>query len=89
MLIPVLDDAKHYWVGEDEIDKLLKRGEGWLEQHPAKELIVRRYLRHRGVLARAALDRLAPEARDEAIDPEAQLYPKRRWRRRSGCTMND
>ena len=44
VLIPVLDDAKHYWVGEDEIDKLLKRGEGWLEQHPARELIVRRYL---------------------------------------------
>jgi 3' terminal RNA ribose 2'-O-methyltransferase Hen1 len=57
VLIPVLDDAKHYWVGEDEIDKLLKRGEGWLDQHPAKELIVRRYLRHRGILARAALER--------------------------------
>ncbi len=76
VLIPVLDDAKHYWVGEDEIDKLLKRGEGWLEQHAARELIIRRYLRHRGVLARAALDRLAPEARDEAIDPEAQTLPE-------------
>ena len=64
VLIPVMDDAKHYWVGEDEIDKLLKRGEGWLEQHPAKELIVRRYLRHRRTLARAALERLAPETQD-------------------------
>jgi 3' terminal RNA ribose 2'-O-methyltransferase Hen1 len=72
VLIPVLDDAKHYWVGEDEIDKLLKRGEGWLDQHPAKELIVRRYLRHRGVLARAALERLAPETQQEAIEPEAR-----------------
>jgi hypothetical protein len=36
VLIPVLDDAKHYWVGEDEIDKLLTRGEGWLDQHPSK-----------------------------------------------------
>ena len=45
VLIPVLDDAKHYFVGEEEIDKLLNRGEGWLDQHPAKELIVRRYLR--------------------------------------------
>jgi hypothetical protein len=34
VLIPVLDDAKHYWVGEDETDKLLKRGEGWLAMHP-------------------------------------------------------
>jgi hypothetical protein len=57
VLIPVLGNAKHYWVGEDEIEKLLERGEGWLDQHPAKELIVRRYLRYRGILARAALER--------------------------------
>ncbi|WP_315749880.1 MULTISPECIES: 3' terminal RNA ribose 2'-O-methyltransferase Hen1 [unclassified Bradyrhizobium] len=72
VLISVMDDAKHYWVGDEEIDKLLKRGEGWLDAHPAKELIVRRYLRHRGVLARAALARLAPETQDEAIEPEAR-----------------
>jgi 3' terminal RNA ribose 2'-O-methyltransferase Hen1 len=76
VLIPVLDDAKHYWVGEDEIDKLLKRGEGWLDRHPAKELIVRRYLRHRGILARAALERLAPETQDEAIEPEMRSAPE-------------
>ncbi|MEW6436880.1 MAG: 3' terminal RNA ribose 2'-O-methyltransferase Hen1 [Pseudomonadota bacterium] len=76
VLIPVLDDAKHYWVGEDEIDKLLKHGEGWLDQHPAKELIVRRYLRHRGILARAALERLAPETQAEAIAPEARSAPE-------------
>lgn len=76
VLIPVLDDAKHYFVGEDEIDKLLRRGEGWLDQHPAKDLIVRRYLRHRSVLARAALDRLAPETQDEAIEPEARAAPE-------------
>ncbi|TIX08614.1 MAG: 3' terminal RNA ribose 2'-O-methyltransferase Hen1, partial [Mesorhizobium sp.] len=56
VLIPVLDDAKHYWVGEAEIDKLLSKGEGWLENHPAKDLIVRRYLRNRGALARIALE---------------------------------
>ncbi len=76
VLIPVLDDAKHYWVGEDEIGKLLKRGEGWLDQHPEKELIVRRYLRHRGILARAALERLAPETQEEAIEPEARGAPE-------------
>lgn len=76
VLIPVLDDAKHYWVAEDEIDKLLKRGEGWLDQHPAKELIVRRYLRHRGILARAALERLAPETQEEAVEPEARGAPE-------------
>lgn len=76
VLIPVLDDSKHYWVGEDEIDKLLKRGEGWLDRHPAKDLIVRRYLRHRGLLARAALERLAPQTQDEAAEPETQAAPE-------------
>lgn len=30
VLIPVLDDDKHYFVGEDEINKLLRHGEAWL-----------------------------------------------------------
>ena len=45
VLIPVLDDDKHYYVGDDEVEKLLRKGEGWLAAHPARELIVRRYLR--------------------------------------------
>ncbi|MGA0603502.1 3' terminal RNA ribose 2'-O-methyltransferase Hen1 [Caulobacter sp. KR2-114] len=65
VLIPVLDDDKHYWVGEDEVTKLLKRGEGWLEGHPARDLIVGRYLIHRRSLERAALRRLALEAADD------------------------
>jgi 3' terminal RNA ribose 2'-O-methyltransferase Hen1 len=76
VLIPVLDDAKHYFVGEDEIDKLLDRGEGWLDSHPAKELIVRRYLRHRGALARAALARLAPETQQEVVEPGERAAPE-------------
>jgi 3' terminal RNA ribose 2'-O-methyltransferase Hen1 len=59
VLIPVLDDEKHYWVGEDEIEKLLRRGEGWLPVHPERELIARRYLKHGRRLTRLALDRLA------------------------------
>ena len=72
VLIPVLDDDKHYWVGDDEVEKLLKRGEGWLDSHPARDLIVRRYLIHRRALARDALERLAPDTRDEAVEPEAR-----------------
>jgi 3' terminal RNA ribose 2'-O-methyltransferase Hen1 len=45
VLIPVLDNEKHYCVGDDEIEKLLKRGEGWLGQHPERDLIVSRYLK--------------------------------------------
>jgi 3' terminal RNA ribose 2'-O-methyltransferase Hen1 len=59
VLIPVLDDEKHYWVGDDEVEKLLRRGEGWLPQHPERELITRRYLKHGRRLTRIALERLA------------------------------
>ncbi|HJQ57608.1 MAG TPA: 3' terminal RNA ribose 2'-O-methyltransferase Hen1 [Vineibacter sp.] len=74
VLVPVLDDDKHYWVGDDEVAKLLARGKGWLESHPAKDLIVRRYLAHRRALTRIALERLAPEVREE----ESEDAPKGR-----------
>ncbi|MCC7447689.1 MAG: 3' terminal RNA ribose 2'-O-methyltransferase Hen1 [Anaerolineae bacterium] len=58
VLIPVLDDEKHYWVGEDEVEKLLHRGEGWLASHPARDLITRRYLRYNKRLTAQALTQL-------------------------------
>jgi 3' terminal RNA ribose 2'-O-methyltransferase Hen1 len=61
VLIPVLDDEKHYWVGDDEVAKLISKGEGWLPAHPEKEQIARRYLKHRRDLTRSALDRLITE----------------------------
>jgi 3' terminal RNA ribose 2'-O-methyltransferase Hen1 len=69
VLIPVLDDDKHYWVGLDEVEKLLRHGEGWLSEHPEKELIARRYLKHEPRLTRAALSRLVA---DEGKDPDAE-----------------
>jgi len=66
VLIPVLDDDKHYWVGDDEVDKLLAKGGAWLAAHPQKDVIARRYLKHRRSLARAALARLSPEEADVA-----------------------
>ncbi|MGD8698452.1 MAG: 3' terminal RNA ribose 2'-O-methyltransferase Hen1 [Gemmatimonadales bacterium] len=68
VLVPVLDDAKHYYVGEDEVEKLLRKGQGWLAEHPERELIARRYLRHNWSLTRAALARLTAE---EESDPDA------------------
>jgi 3' terminal RNA ribose 2'-O-methyltransferase Hen1 len=59
VLLPVLDDAKHYWVSPDEVDKLIRAGGGWLAGHPERTLITNRYLRHRGTLTGAALARLA------------------------------
>ncbi len=73
VLLPVLDDSKHYWVSPDEVDKLIRAGGGWLAGHPAKTLITRRYLAHRSGLYRSALARLAevddtaPESFDNAI----------------------
>jgi 3' terminal RNA ribose 2'-O-methyltransferase Hen1 len=61
VLIPVLDDEKHYWVGDDEVEKLLRHGEGWLGTHPERETITRRYLRHRRSLVRDAISRLVTE----------------------------
>ena len=59
VLLPVLDDAKHYWVSTEEVDKLIRAGGDWLAGHPEKELITRRYLSHRKTLTRSALARLA------------------------------
>ena len=67
VLLPVLDDAKHYWVSTDEVDKLVRAGSGWLAGHPESKLIARRYLAHRRELTDAALARLA-EADD--LDPD-------------------
>lgn len=59
VLLPVLDESKHYWQGPDEVDKLLRSGEGWLAEHPDRELITRRYLGRHAALTRVALTRLA------------------------------
>ena len=73
VLVPVLDNDKHYWIGDDEVDKLVRQGEGWLSEHPQRETIVRRYLKHRPTLAREALGRLlaVEEETDAADDPDA------------------
>ncbi|MGW4202412.1 3' terminal RNA ribose 2'-O-methyltransferase Hen1 [Streptomyces sp. NPDC004726] len=58
VLLPVLDDSKHYWVAPDEVDKLLRAGEGWLADHPEQKLITSRYLSRRWGLTRQAMERL-------------------------------
>ncbi len=74
VLLPVLDDAKHYWVAPDEIEKLLRSGEGWLGSHPEKVLIARRYLAHQKSYATTALQMLeASDATGSSADEEAEL----------------
>ncbi len=62
VLIPVLDNKKHYFIGDDEVEKLLQYGEGWLQDHPQKEKIANRYFRNLRSFSRIALDRLADDS---------------------------
>ena len=78
VLAPVLDNEKHYWVGDEEVEKLLRHGEGWLAAHPEREAIAHRYLKHRRSLANEALARLIgeeipdPDRAEEAHDNEEE-----------------
>jgi len=75
VLIPVLDDDKHYWVGDAEVEKLLRHGEGWLREHPERELIANRYLKHQRRLAREALTRLIGDE-EPAADELAETHAR-------------
>ncbi|HWL52951.1 MAG TPA: 3' terminal RNA ribose 2'-O-methyltransferase Hen1 [Chthoniobacteraceae bacterium] len=70
VLIPVLDNNKHYWIGESEVEKLLAKGEGWLALHPEKDLIAQRYLRYQRSLVHSALDRLISDEADGSGESE-------------------
>ena len=84
VLLPVLDDAKHYWVGDDEIEKLLRMGAGWLGTHPNRELITQRYLAHQRDLVRTAVSRLeeiddaVPTELGNTVDDSPSAEPERR-----------
>src|SRR5690606_21200628 len=72
VLVPVLDNDKHYWVGDDEVTKLLRHGDGWLRSHPERDSITRRYLKHRPKLVDLALARLIEEEPD--VDDVAEAH---------------
>ncbi|MDN3506641.1 MAG: 3' terminal RNA ribose 2'-O-methyltransferase Hen1 [Simkaniaceae bacterium] len=73
VLIPVLDNEKHYWITKDEVDKLLSYGEGWLQSHPKQELIVARYLKRQKPLTSEALGRLLDENAIETTQEEEEV----------------
>ncbi|MEM9341736.1 MAG: 3' terminal RNA ribose 2'-O-methyltransferase Hen1 [Pseudomonadota bacterium] len=76
VLVPVLDNAKHYWIDAAEIEKLLAKGGDWLPQHPAKDLIAKRSLKHRRGLVMEALDRLSETVEEEEEDEAPQDAPE-------------
>jgi len=71
VLMPVLDTSKHYYVGRDEIEKLLEKGSDWLPAHPERDWITRRYLKYRRHLADEALARLESIVAEETSAPDA------------------
>jgi 3' terminal RNA ribose 2'-O-methyltransferase Hen1 len=93
VLMPVLDDNKHYWVSEDEVDKLMRMGGAWLPEHPEQDLITRRYLRHRRELVQSAVGRLAevddaePEQLDNAVPDEPDERPTPLVQLRKGAVL--
>jgi 3' terminal RNA ribose 2'-O-methyltransferase Hen1 len=96
VLIPVLDAQKHYWVGDDEVEKLLKKGEGWLAGHPQREAIATRYLRSDRRLTREALARLLDEddsdpesSQTTHLEEELQIEaPLSLWEQRGGAVLS-
>lgn len=88
VLLPVLDDQKHYWVGEPELEKLLAKGQGWLAEHPARETIVERYLKHRRPLVRDALARLVSEE-DPDLEEGESTRAQEEARLEAGLGLNE
>ncbi len=79
VLLPVLDDDKHYWVDDAEIEKLMRRGEGWLAAHPERDVIVRRYLKRQARLffpALAQLGEAAPSLDEAETETETEKQPR-------------
>lgn len=82
VLVPVFDGKKHYYIGPDEVEKLLSKGAPWLAEHPQRTFITRRYLSKTQSLVRQALARLVEEEVDETADGElAEAVPSQQAER--------
>jgi len=89
VLIPVFDNNKHYWIGKDEMEKLLAKGEGWLAVHPEKEEITRRYLKFQPSLFREAIARLVQEEEPHEADEDDRPADKTEDTLEKPLSLND
>jgi 3' terminal RNA ribose 2'-O-methyltransferase Hen1 len=69
VLLPVLDNDKHYYVDQTEAEKLLHRGGDWLPLHPERGFITRRYLRYLAGIVNPTLARLMEGTEEELPEP--------------------
>lgn len=88
VLMPVLDNDKHYWVGDDEVAKLLRHGEGWLAAHPEREIITTRYLKHRRSLINDALVQLV-DAEDPAAEETQECHAQEEVKVEERISLNE
>jgi 3' terminal RNA ribose 2'-O-methyltransferase Hen1 len=72
VLIPVFDRQKHYWVGEAEVEKLLRNSQEWLPNHPEKSYITNRYLKQLRPLINLAYSRLVAEEDTKEVSGEEE-----------------
>lgn len=72
VLLPALDGDKHYYVGSDEVHKLLAKGGDWLASHPERDWILSNYLKRQRSLVREALDQLLVEPEEEVETSERE-----------------
>jgi hypothetical protein len=90
VLIPVLDAEKHYWIGNDEVEKLLRKGEGWLASHPTRKQSLNDTCR----VSANWRERRSPDSRRKTIpiltrQRKLTLRKKRKWRNRFGCGSSE
>lgn len=88
VLLPAIDGDKHYFIGADEVDKLIAKGGAWLGAHPERDRIVSRYLRHRRTLVRDALARLL-DTDDEAVEEREEQREAAEERLEKPLSLND
>jgi 3' terminal RNA ribose 2'-O-methyltransferase Hen1 len=82
ILLPILDNQKHYYFKEEELEKLLEKAKDWLVDHPEKLLIINRYLSYKTSFQQSVLNALQVEketlsaTEEESVVQEELLLEK-------------
>lgn len=76
VLIPVIDNYKHYQIDQNDADKLLRYGDGWLEHHPKKNLITNRFVGYKKSLANEVIQILDQKEQNQDDVVEVKTEPE-------------
>lgn len=76
-LIPVIDNYKHYFIDEREVEKLDRYGDDWLESHPAKLLILKRALRYQSLIVKSKFYHREQSTKGIVEQPKVRLNEQR------------